>query len=203
MLPYQFYNSNNVYIIVGAMIVFLTFPFFNAGKYKSAGKLETDNSFSLVPKIFVITYISGIFGAITSTLFNKILQACKKSRNVEVDPMALVNGCISGMIAVGAICQNTEPYYGILIGGVAGVYYNMHVRIMTKFFALDQVFNLVSAHISGGLWGLVSNGLFNQDFGIVSDFDNKGQFFGYEVFGLFYLYVWVPVCAFTYFILAQ
>ena len=102
--------------------------------------------------IAVNTNLAAAAGALAA-----ILIAFWKTRRWDVG-MAL-NGAVVGLVAITAPCAWVEGWAAILIGLIAGALMYASVKFFDAI-GIDDPVGAVSVHGIGGLWGLLSLGLF-------------------------------------------
>jgi Amt family ammonium transporter len=98
------------------------------------------------------------------------------------DPSMICDGMLCGTVAIAAGCAFVEPWAALLIGIAAGMMVVVAVAFWERM-GVDDPCGVISVHGLGGLWGLLSLGIFA---------DGKfGQFYNnvnasHGVAGLFY-----------------
>jgi Amt family ammonium transporter len=91
----------------------------------------------------------------------------------------LINGVLAGLVAVTAPAAWIEGWSAIVIGLIGGAVMYGSVKIL-EAKRIDDPVGAVSVHGAGGLWGLLSVGLFAD--GTYGNYSTEGPF----VTGLFY-----------------
>ena len=87
-------------------------------------------------------------------------------KGLKPDTTIMCNGLMSGLVAIGAACAFVSGWAALLIGAVAGV-----MVVFSVFFwerrRIDDPVGVISVHGVGGLWGLISVGIFaNGKYGV-------------------------------------
>jgi Amt family ammonium transporter len=77
----------------------------------------------------------------------------------------LCNGMLAGLVAITAPCAFVSPWAAALIGAVAGVIVVYSVLFIERI-GIDDCVGAISVHGVGGLWGVLSVGIFaNGEYG--------------------------------------
>lgn len=130
---------------LGVFILWFGWFGFNAGSTCNAHHLR-------ISVIAVNTNLAAAAGALSA-----LLIAYWKTKKWDVG-MAL-NGVVVGLVAITAPCAWVEGWAAILIGLIAGALMYAGVRFF-EAKGIDDPVGAVSVHGLGGLWGLLSLGLF-------------------------------------------
>jgi len=96
------------------------------------------------------------------------------------DPSMMCNGMLGGLVAITAPCAFISPFAAFLIGAVAGLIVVWGVLFMERK-GIDDPVGAISVHGIGGLWGIISVGLFAD-----GTFGNGYNNVSGNVTGLFY-----------------
>jgi ammonium transporter, Amt family len=184
--------------LVGAMVVG---P--RLGRYGSAGKPIAGHSISLATLgVFILWFgwygfnpgstlaLSGGFAAIAAKVaVNTTLAAgagavatvfLSKMRTGYYDVGLVLNGTLAGLVAITAPCATVEPWAAVLIGMIASPVMMIAVETLDKL-KIDDPVGAVAVHGFGGLWGVLSVGLFSSQTGIGNAYaptDSYGLFLG-------------------------
>jgi len=75
------------------------------------------------------------------------------------DPSMMCNGMLGGLVAITAPCAFITPFAAFFIGTVAGLIVVWSVLYMERR-GIDDPVGAISVHGVGGLWGIISLGLF-------------------------------------------
>jgi Amt family ammonium transporter len=76
------------------------------------------------------------------------------------DASLCANGWMTGLVASTATAGVVPPAASLLIGAVAGVITPLLVEVMELALSIDDPSGAISVHLIGGLWGLLSAGVF-------------------------------------------
>lgn len=142
--------------------------------------MKTEFDPRLVEISIINTVLSAASAGISALVVNLIITERKTGEAVYGLTYAM-NGCISGLVAITAGCSFVEPYAAPVIGLVAGCiyYYSSHLLLKLE---IDDAVNAIPCHLSNGIWGVISVGLFASE-------DKIGRFLGMTHpphIGLFY-----------------
>ena len=78
------------------------------------------------------------------------------------DPMAAMNGCLCGLVAITAGCAVVTPWAAVVVGLVAGMLVNPTERLLERR-KVDDVVSATPVHMVGGICGLLAVGLFAEE----------------------------------------
>uniref|UniRef100_A0A061RAT2 Ammonium transporter n=1 Tax=Tetraselmis sp. GSL018 TaxID=582737 RepID=A0A061RAT2_9CHLO len=80
------------------------------------------------------------------------------------DVMPALNGILAGLVSISAGCSVVEPYIAAMIGLLSSPVYYYSSALLERFL-IDDPLDASAVHLSCGLWGVISVGLFaNQDY---------------------------------------
>lgn len=77
-----------------------------------------------------------------------------------------MNGALAGLVAITAPCDSVTPGGAIIIGLIAGILVVLSVLFVDRKLKIDDPVGAFSVHGVGGLWGVLSVGLFNTSSGL-------------------------------------
>jgi Amt family ammonium transporter len=137
--------------ICGCFILAFGWFGFNPGSTLSGTDLR-------VSFVVVNTMLASVAGAFASMIF---LMA----KGMKPDPGMMVNGMLAGLVAITAPCAFVSPWAAVAIGAIAGV-----IVVVSVWFwdnaGIDDCVGAISVHGVGGLWGVLSVGIFaNGEYG--------------------------------------
>jgi Amt family ammonium transporter len=125
-----------------------------------------------------------------------------------VDLGHINNGILSGLVSVTAGCATFHPWQAAIVASVAGPLY-LGTSILLVKLRVDDVLNATSVHLSCGLWGALSAGLFPtlQSVRFVYQIESCGAFYSCnggrqlanQLLYIFAILLWVGVTASTLF----
>ena len=122
-------------IVSGAYLLWVCWLFFNG----VAGKSITDTSrTNISQKTMVNTMISGSVSSLVVFFLHPYFM-----RNVEkiynYNPVYIVNGLLSGLVAITASCNNVRNEFAFVIGFIGGLWYIAADFFMQKLKIDDPV----------------------------------------------------------------
>ncbi|SMO89179.1 ammonium transporter [Melghirimyces algeriensis] len=138
-------GHNQVYTVLGTLIIWLGWFGFNPGSTLSA----QDGFFGYVA---LTTNLAAAAGAVAALATVHLLVG-----KPEI-PMIL-NGVLAGLVAITAACAFVEPWAAVVIGAVAG-----SLTVFTALYfeqkGVDDPVYAFSVHGIAGIWGTLSTGFF-------------------------------------------
>lgn len=147
-------GHNMGYVVLGTMVLFLGWFGFNPGSTLAATDLR-------ITTIAVNTFLAGIAGG-------TVVYYIQYVRTGRVDIAATCSGAIGGLVAVTAPCAYIDTWAAVVIGGIGGVVVIVVAQALESMLKLDDPVWAVACHAGGGIWGLISLGIFaNGDYGDV------------------------------------
>ena len=165
-VPIHFEHSNPSQMALGVLILWLGWYGFNAGSTGCAY-----NCMDTAALAAMNTTISTAAGGIFSLLINIIIGAPG-----DIGP--LLNGILSGAVAITASCAFVEPYGAFCIGMIAAVVYKSASSLLLRF-QIDDPVDAVPVHFFCGAWGVLASGFFAVESRVA---DNYGYAYGWGVF---------------------
>lgn len=108
-----------------------------------------------IAHIATTTNTSAAAGVVAATLTAWILLG-------KPDLTMSINGAIAGLVAITAPCAFVSLGSSLIIGLVAGILVVLSVLFIDRIHIDDPV-GAISAHLTNGIWGTISVGLFAQD----------------------------------------
>lgn len=143
--PQAFRPSNLPLAFVGTFILWFGWFGFNAGSTLSA--------FSpLIGTVLVNTMLAAAAGGLSGVLLARALGG-------TYDPTMLINGVLSGLVAITAGCASVSPTGAVVIGVAAGVLVLLATNLIERL-RIDDPVGAVPVHAFGGAFGAVAVGLF-------------------------------------------
>lgn len=106
----------------------------------------------------VNTSIGAASGAL-SALFTHTIIDERKTGVVTYDLTSTMNGCLTGLVAITAPCATVEPWAAFCIGIIAGWVYLAGSFLLIRL-KIDDAVDAIPVHFGGGMWGVLSTGLF-------------------------------------------
>ena len=143
--------SNVPLATLGTFILWLGWLGFNCGSQLSLGKVTDAASVGL---ILFNTNIAAVGGVIAAMLLGVIIHN-------RIQVLWILNGAISGLVAITAGPDIANPVYALLIGAIGGLLATLSVPMFEKF-KIDDVVGAIPAHLVAGIWGTLAVGIFSD-----------------------------------------
>ncbi|MGB3693419.1 MAG: ammonium transporter, partial [Spirulinaceae cyanobacterium] len=137
---HKIHGSNLPFSVLGAMLLWLGWLGFNGG---STFALNEE-----IPRIIVHTVIAGATGMIAAGFIS-----WQKSKLLE--PEALINGSIAGLVSITASCNAVNVREAALIGAMGGAIMLLTTYWMERWHIDDGV-DAFAIHGAGGMWGTLA-----------------------------------------------
>jgi len=153
---------------LGTFILWMGWFGFNGGSQLALGSAADANA---VGTVIVNTNMAAAAGAVVAML---LTQAVFR----KVDLSMVLNGALSGLVAITAGPSYPSVGVAILIGAIGGALVVFAVPMFDRI-KLDDPVGALSVHLVNGIWGTLAVGIFNPD---VSFF---AQLRGVVVIGIF------------------
>jgi len=166
-------GSNVPMAVLGAMLIWFGWFGFNGGS--TLGWTEN------VPSILLNTCLAAFWGGIAATII-------KYKTDGYIDVLQIINGVLSGLVAITAGCHVVSVGSAVIIGFVAGiiVFYGGRWLDHKK---IDDVMGVVPVHLFAGIWGTLAVALFGDSESIgtgLSQLDQlESQLIGIIVIGFY------------------
>jgi len=155
--------------VLGVFILWFGWYGFNPGS-----TLALSGGFAAIAaKVAVNTTLAAGAGAVATVFLSKV-------RTGYYDIGLVLNGTLAGLVAITAPCATVEPWAAVAIGLIASPVMMMAVETLDKL-KIDDPVGAVAVHGFGGLWGVLSVGLFSSQGGIGNAYvasDSYGLFLG-------------------------
>jgi ammonium transporter, Amt family len=149
--PQPIPGHNIPIVVLGTFILAFGWFGFNPGSTLAGTDLR-------ISFVVVNTMLASITGAIGAMIALEV-------KGLKHDPSMLCNGMLAGLVAITAPCAFVSPWAGALIGFVAGVIVVYSVLFVERI-GIDDCVGAISVHGVGGLWGVLSVGIFaNGEYG--------------------------------------
>ncbi|MBI2830384.1 MAG: ammonium transporter [Chloroflexi bacterium] len=134
------------FVVIGTFILFFGWFGFNPGSTLAATDLR-------ISVIAVNTFLAGVTGAVVAMYWNF-------ARTGKMDIIAACNGSLVGLVAITAPCAFVAPWAAVLIGAIAVPFLFATAYFVERVLKVDDAVGAVPVHFGGGLWGLLSVGIF-------------------------------------------
>jgi Amt family ammonium transporter len=166
--------------------LFFGFFAFNVGSHDS---VTEDKDAAILSLIATNTAIAGSIGAMVGLFIKRWMN--RREREVgRWSLSAVLNGCLTGLVAICAGVNVVRPYGALVIGLVAGFIYFIASWIVVKL-KIDDPLDAVAVHFGGGLWGVIAVGLLDPDNGFLYCWDDRSiLFLLWNLLGVLVITIW-------------
>jgi len=208
--PKEFPGHSMALQMLGTFTLWFGWYGFNAG---SALIIPTSRAEEVLPLSGVNTTLAGGAGGIVALFLNLYLLE-RYTGEPYFDLKYLMNGALSGLVAITGSCGVIEPWAAVVIGAVAGCLYIFGSWALLQM-RLDDAVDAIPVHMLNGAWGLVATGLFaapkrldavyghSDHVGLFYSFGNggaDGTLLGANLVGILFIFGWVMTIMFPFFI---
>jgi Amt family ammonium transporter len=142
---------------LGTFILWLGWFGFNGGSQLALGSRGDANAISTV---FANTNIAACAGAVVAMILTQLLYK-------KVDLTMVLNGALSGLVAITAGPDYSSMAIAMLIGGIGGTLVVFAVPFWDKM-KIDDPVGALSVHLVNGIWGTLAVGIFNPAISLFS-----------------------------------
>lgn len=165
--------SNIPLASAGTFILWFGWFAFNAGS-----TLDASN-----PDLSMIALNTMLAGASGGTV--AMLLTMKKFG--KTDPSMVINGVLSGLVAITAGCDFVAPWSAVVIGGISGIIV-IYATLLVDHMKVDDPVGAIAVHGFNGVFGTLSIGLFDVSEGLLT----TGHFeqMGVQLLGAVVIIVW-------------
>ena len=144
--------------------------------------------------VFTTTTIAPALAAVTTMIFTW----CK---NGKPDVSMTLNASLAGLVAITPTCATVDALGASIIGIVAGFIVVIVVEWLDLKLHIDDPVGAVGVHLANGIWGTLSDGLFNVESGLF--YGGGLKHLGIQTLGEFTIVLWTAVCMFIVFSLIK
>jgi Amt family ammonium transporter len=120
----------------------------------AAGSVAQEHQVEVGGRVATVTLLAGAAAACTSFVVRRLFYR-------SYDIIWLANSMLCGLAAVTAPCAVIEPWAAIIVGGVAALLLMSASRLYIRL-GIDDPLDASAVHMVGGIWGLLSVGLFAE-----------------------------------------
>ncbi|MBT7202348.1 MAG: ammonium transporter [Deltaproteobacteria bacterium] len=145
-------GSNLPLATLGTFILWLGWFGFNGGSQLALGSKGDADAISAV---FANTNIAACAGAVVAMILTQLLYK-------KVDLTMVLNGALSGLVAITAGPDYPSMGLAMLIGGIGGALVIYAVPMFDKL-KIDDPVGALSVHLVNGIWGTLAVGIFKPD----------------------------------------
>lgn len=157
------YGHNPSSILLGTLILWLGWLFFNAGSV-----LDIVGNNHTAERAMANTLICPASAGLTAFLIKGKLNG----GTIKFDLGAICNGILAGLVAITAGCDNVIPWVTLLVGITAGFIYCLACKFLTCL-EIDDPLEAFPIHGACGIWGLIVVAFCHRDHGIFYGHDAK------------------------------
>jgi Amt family ammonium transporter len=158
-------GHNMTLVFLGGMILWLGWFGFNPGSTMGI----SGSGASAVAHIVVTTNMACAAGLLSATITSWLTAG-------KPDFSMTVNGALAGLVAITAPCAFVSIGSSLIIGLIAGIIVVLSVYFFDKI-KIDDPVGALSVHLSNGIWGTLSVGLFAST-SAPGGIDKAGLFMG-------------------------
>jgi len=155
----------------------------------------------------VTSTLAAAAGAV-SCMFLQCYLDYRETAEVTYDLTCVMNGLLSGLVAITSGCSVVTPWAAVIIGIISGWVYIGVSRLCIKL-KIDDAVDAIPVHLGSGTWGMLAAGLFAapaqtiqaygaSEFGL---FYGGGKLLACQICGLLFIYGWVIVIMAPFFTL--
>jgi Amt family ammonium transporter len=194
--------------MLGTLILWFGWYGFNPG---STMLLDTEHLDTLAALAAINTTLSAGMGGASALVINMILLNIITGETTY-DLNYVMNGTLSGLVAITAGCGVVEPWAAVIIGFFAGVLY-LFSSWSLIWYRLDDAVDAVPVHLVNGIWGLISTGLFasplrlEQGFAITGNaglvYGQGASLLGAQFVAAFFIVGWIMVTMIPFFFILE
>jgi len=144
--------------------------------------------------VFTTTTIAPALACVTTMIFTWI-------KNGKPDVSMTLNASLAGLVAITPTCATVDALGASIIGIVAGIVVVVVVEIMDLKLHIDDPVGAVAVHLANGIWGTLSDGLFNVESGVF--YGGGLKHLGVQALGEVTIVAWTAVCMIIVFTLIK
>ena len=135
--------------------------------------------------VFTTTTIAPAVACCTTMIFTWV-------KNGKPDVSMTLNASLAGLVAITPTCATVDALGATAIGVVAGFIVVIVVEFLDLKLHIDDPVGAVAVHLANGIWGTLSDGLFNVENGVF--YGGGFKHFGVQCLGEFTIVLWTTVC---------
>jgi|WetSurMetagenome_2_1015567.scaffolds.fasta_scaffold20629_2 ammonium transporter, Amt family len=144
--PNTIKGHNLPFVVIGTFILFFGWFGFNPGSTLAATDLR-------ISVIATNTFLAGVTGAVVALYWTF-------AKTGKMDIMAGCNGTLVGLVAITAPCAYVAPWASVVIGALAVPVMFFISYLVERVFKVDDAVGAVPVHFGGGIFGLLTVGIF-------------------------------------------
>lgn len=145
------------------------------------------------------TALSGASGGLTAFLLQYVYSNVIQGES-RLDLVGMMNGVLSGLVAITAGCGTMELWGAFITGSVAGVVYLVGSNFLVRLH-IDDVVDGIPVHLFNGIWGMIACGLFSTDQGLQRAFQISAgaDLLSNQVIACLFIIGWSVAMSFPFF----
>lgn len=144
--PNAIKGHNLPFVVIGTFILFFGWFGFNPGSTLAATDLR-------ISVIAVNTFLAGVTGAVVALYWNFV-------KTGKMDVIMGCNGALVALVAITAPCAYVSPWASVVIGATAVPVLVFFSYFVERVLKVDDAVGAVPVHFGGGIWGLITVGIF-------------------------------------------
>jgi Amt family ammonium transporter len=148
-MPTAIPGHNAVFVLFGCLLALAGWWGLNS----SGAILFNGAPVGVAVRVAINTILSAASAALAAALVTN-------TRFGKPDASLTANGWIGGLAASSGACAFVEPLEAVAIGAIAGILVTFAVEWVELRMSVDDPGGSISAHAMGGLWGVLSVGIF-------------------------------------------
>ena len=152
-------------------------------------------------KIMMNTLISGSVGGLISSFLKPLIMGTYSPAK-RYDVGALTNGILAGLVSITGACDRTHPWSACLIGVIGAVFYSLACKLTNKL-GVDDPIEATQVHAACGIWGIIAVGVFDNEYGLISDSGDSFKFLGVQLLGVVVLMAWTALSTMPFFFILK
>ncbi|CAB9512990.1 Ammonium transporter 1 member [Seminavis robusta] len=208
--PKEFPGHSVALQMLGTFTLWFGWYGFNAGSALLLDSLERDKVLALAG---VNTTLAGGTAGIVA-LFANLWALERYTGEPFFDVKYLMNGALSGLVAVTGGCGVLEPWAAVVVGAIAGLLYMLGTWGLVKL-RLDDAVDAIPVHMLNGAWGLIAVGLLASPKRLYAAYghsDHVGFFYSFshngadglllaaQIVGILFIIGWVMIIMLPFFV---
>ncbi len=144
--------------------------------------------------VFTTTTIAPALACVTTMIFTWI-------KNGKPDVSMTLNAALAGLVAITPTCATVDALGASIIGIVSGIVVVLVVEFLDLKLHIDDPVGAVAVHLANGIWGTLSDGLFNVESGVF--YGGGFSHLGVQCLGEFTIVAWTTACMLVTFTLIK
>jgi ammonia channel protein AmtB len=126
------------------------------------------------------SFLGPAAGGLSSLMLKTLIKHCKyrkqpeKAKQIQLDPFALLNGILGGLVAVTANCAFVDYWAAVVIGILSGGVYLGFSKCLKKL-EIDDPSDSFAVHGGCGMLGIMMTAFFHMRSGVFYSYDDYGD----------------------------